>query len=88
MTPPRDEARERLAAAVRLRLLRLPRKTAGEILIAVGLEDLKALISGPPEPSEEEVAQAIKNSTRSPMNPDELECARRVQALYRSRRNG
>jgi hypothetical protein len=45
---------------------------------------LQSLLAGPPEPSEEEVTQTI-SGTPSP-SAQSLATARRVQALYRSRR--
>ena len=88
----RDEARERLRKASLGHDIREVYPTIMDDWNVSAMQaDHRAILSGPPEPSEEEVARVWvehQHGRGCPPIREDLERARAIQALYRSRRNG
>lgn len=78
MTPTYEEARREVEAA-------LGPDNGLDVRLA---KALRALLAGPPEPTEKQIVDAIFTGHPLGLGEQEWESARRVQALYRSRRNG
>ena len=66
------------------------RRPDGVLVSTVRCDDLRTLLAGPPEPSEEEVLAAWfdvePDRMKGPKHRSEVASVQRVQALYRSRR--
>jgi len=60
------------------------RRPDGVLVSTVRCDDLRTLLAGPPEPSEEEVARVLSETFGESKDLQ----ARAVQQLFRSRRNG
>lgn len=103
MTTSYEEARARVLAKVKERMAGAradarhrkadpEREMAGATVANLRLNDLRALLAGPPEPSEEEVARVIEANSRRGRNgayvSDIPALSRKIVAHVGSRRNG